>query len=122
MTIPELPGAPHPARPAMTSTRSPSALLVLLLPLFFPLSILVGMYDDGTGLDSTSFEVNADFPAAGAAPGENLATRFAPLSGGVWELKLAEPIAGLEKGKLEVSVRDRQGNVSRIERTFSVGR
>ncbi|HVR76116.1 MAG TPA: hypothetical protein VMT52_17425 [Planctomycetota bacterium] len=84
--------------------------------------ILIGMYDDGTGLDSTSFEVKADFPAAGAAPGENIAPRFAPLSEGVWELKLPEPIASLEKGKLVVSVRDRQGNVSRIERTFSVGR
>jgi hypothetical protein len=33
---------------------------------------------------------------------------------------LKEPIAALEKGKLTVSVKDRQGNTSRIERTFSV--
>jgi hypothetical protein len=39
----------------------------------------------------------------------------------VWELKLGKPITDLAKGKLTVSVKDRQGNVSRIERTFSVG-
>ena len=39
-----------------------------------------------------------------------------------WERRLRKPVTGLAKGKLTVSVKDRQGNVSRIERTFSVGR
>ena len=51
---------------------------------------------------------------------ENLAPKFKEVNRGVWELKLARPIDRLPKGKLTVSVRDRQGNVSRIERTFSV--
>jgi hypothetical protein len=38
----------------------------------------------------------------------------------VWELRLAKPLTALERGQLAVSVRDRQGNLSRIERTFSV--
>jgi hypothetical protein len=40
---------------------------------------------------------------------------------GVWQLKLATPITDLPKGQLTVSVKDKQGNVSRIERTLWVG-
>jgi hypothetical protein len=39
---------------------------------------------------------------------------------GVWQWKPSFPLATLEKGTLTVSVKDRQENVSRIERTFSV--
>jgi hypothetical protein len=67
-----------------------------------------------------SFRVVADFAIDGVAAGENLAKKFRPITRGVWELKLARPIARLAKGALDVSVKDRQGNVSRIERTFSV--
>ena len=43
-------------------------------------------------------------------------------SQGVWELKLAERLDMLPRGRLTVSVRDRQGNINRIERTFSIGK
>jgi len=82
--------------------------------------ILIGMYDYGTGLDMNSFHVSADFALDSAAAGENLAQKFRQKSDGVWELTLTSPLANLAKGKLTVSVRDRQGNTSRIERTFSV--
>jgi hypothetical protein len=86
-----------------------------------PLSrILVGMADAYTGLDMTSFQVTADFAIDGVPAGQDLASKFKALSEGRWELKLTTPIAELPKGKLTVSVKDRQGNVSRIERTFSV--
>jgi hypothetical protein len=81
--------------------------------------ILVGMHDYYSGLDADSFEVTADFPVDGVEAGKNLAAKFKPKSDGVWELKLARPITDLERGKLTVSVKDRQGNTSRIERTFS---
>jgi hypothetical protein len=84
--------------------------------------ILIGMADAYSGLDMSTFTVTADFPVAGAAAGENLAAKFRPTVSGVWELKLAEPIAALAKGKLTVTVQDRQGNRNRIERTFSAGR
>ena len=83
--------------------------------------LLVGMHDYYTGLDMGSFRVVADFPVDGVAAGQNLAAKFQPKSSGVWELKLSQPIARLPKGKIEVSVKDRQGNMSRIERTFSIG-
>jgi hypothetical protein len=82
--------------------------------------LLVGMSDYDTGLDPESFSVVADFAVDGAKPGENLAAKFQALPDNRWELRLKEPITALEKGKLTVSVKDRQGNTTRVERTFSV--
>src|SRR3954454_25289625 len=79
------------------------------------------MHDYYTGLDRGSFQVVADFPLDGAAAGQNLASNFKVKSPGVWEWTLGKPLTDLPKGKLTVSVRDRQGNVTRIERTFAVG-
>jgi glyoxylase-like metal-dependent hydrolase (beta-lactamase superfamily II) len=82
--------------------------------------ILVGMHDYYSGLDEKSFQVEADFPIDGTPAGKNLASQFKVVNPGVWELKLSRPITELPKGKLTVSVQDLQGNVTRIERTFSV--
>jgi hypothetical protein len=82
--------------------------------------ILVGMYDYNTGLDSESFEAIADFAIDGTKPGANLAKKFTALPGNRWELRLQRPVADLPRGKLTVSVKDKQGNVTQIERTFSV--
>ncbi|MCI0457280.1 MAG: hypothetical protein L0Z62_09905 [Gemmataceae bacterium] len=82
--------------------------------------IVVGMHDYYSGLDPKSLEVRADFEVDGQARGTNLAPRFRSVGQGVWELRLARPLAALERGTLTVSVRDLQGNVSRIERVFSV--
>ncbi len=83
--------------------------------------ILIGMYDYYSGLDPESLTVTADFPIADVQPGENLAGKFARVNEGVLEWKLSEPITSLNRGTLTVSVRDKQGNISRIERTLSVG-
>ena len=82
--------------------------------------LLVGMHDFDSGIDLGSFTVTADFAVDGIAPGENLASRFKPTMQGVREFRLAKPIANLPHGTLTVSVRDRQGNVSKISRSFSV--
>ena len=84
--------------------------------------ILVGMHDYYTGLDLDSFTVTADFAIAGAPPGENLAKKFKAKADGVWELPLQTPLAGLAKGKLTVSIKDKEGNITKVERTFSVGK
>ena len=84
--------------------------------------VLVGMHDHGSGLKPGSFRVTADVPLDGAAAGEDLAGRFEPLSPGVWELKPSKPLAASPPATLVVSVADAQGNVTRIERRFSVGR
>jgi hypothetical protein len=83
--------------------------------------ILVGMFDRYTGLDLNSLTVVADFPVDGLPAGQNLAPKFKTLPDWRWELVLEKPIAALPKGKLTVSIKDKQGNLSRVERTFSVG-
>jgi hypothetical protein len=83
-------------------------------------TILLGMHDYGSGLDLDSFTVTADFAIDGIPAGRNLAGKFTALPDNRWEMKLAQPLAHLPKGKLVVSIKDRQGNVARIERTFSV--
>ncbi len=86
-----------------------------------PLSrLLLGMHDYYTGLDAESFTVTADFAVNGVAAGENLAARFRALPDGVWELKLHKPIDELPRGLVSVSVKDREGNITRIERKFAV--
>jgi hypothetical protein len=86
-----------------------------------PLSrILIGAYDYDTGLDRDSLSVVADFPIDGVPAGEELAGRLRLLPDHRWELRLARPITDLPRGKLLVSVKDGQGNVSRVERTFAV--
>ncbi|HXG13498.1 MAG TPA: hypothetical protein VNK04_27310, partial [Gemmataceae bacterium] len=82
--------------------------------------ILIGMDDYYTGLNLSTFEVIADFPVDSVPAGHNLAPRFQEKSQGVWELKLTRPITNLPRGNLLVSIRDRQGNVARIERKFWV--
>jgi glycosyltransferase involved in cell wall biosynthesis len=51
----------------------------------------------------------------------DLASRFREVNMGVWEMHIAKPIAALKAGMIIVSVADRQGNVTRLERSFSVG-
>jgi hypothetical protein len=82
--------------------------------------LLVGMYDYYSGIDMNSFQVVADFAIDGVPAGQDLAKKFKQKSAGVWELTLERPITRQDRGILTVSVRDRQGNISRIERTFSV--
>jgi hypothetical protein len=78
---------------------------------------LIGMYDSG-GLDQKSFEAVADFAVNGIPAGQNLAGQFQSIGAGIWELKLQSPLA-IARGVLRVSIKDRQGNLTRIERTFS---
>jgi hypothetical protein len=83
-------------------------------------ALVVGMHDYDTGLDMNTFAVTADFPIDGAPAGEDLAGRFQALPDARWAMTLKTPIARLSAGKLTVSIKDRQGNVSQIVRAFSI--
>ena len=97
--------------------------MIAVYPIGWVIShIVIGMHDFYTGLDEGSLEVIADFPVDDVTAGENLASRFQQISPGVWDLKLSKPVASLAEGTLVVSVKDREGNTTRIERTFSVAR
>jgi hypothetical protein len=83
--------------------------------------LLVGMHDYFSGLDLDSFQVTADFALNGTPAGENLASKFQPAGEAVWERKLKAPVAELRQGVMTVSVKNRQGNRTEIQRRFSVG-
>jgi hypothetical protein len=82
--------------------------------------LLIGMHDTA-GLVPESLQVKASFAIDGVAVGENLAGKFRSVSPGVWEWKLASPL-DVKDGKLTVTVKDRQGNETRIDRTFSANK
>lgn len=82
--------------------------------------ILLGACDAYSGLEPNSLKVVADFAVAGLEPGADLAAKFQQKSIGVWELKLPQPIQSLPAGTLTVQIKDKQGNLSEIRRSFSV--
>lgn len=82
--------------------------------------IVIGMHDYDSGLDMASLEVRASIPMQGRRAGENLANLFQPGRTGTWRLALDQPIERLAEGSLSVQVRDRAGNVTRIDRVFSI--
>jgi hypothetical protein len=83
-------------------------------------AIIIGMHDYDSGLDLDSFSVKADFQIDDFEPGMELASHFVELSQGVQWLKFGSEIRSLKLGRIVVTIRDRQGNVSRIERLVTV--
>lgn len=83
--------------------------------------ILIGMHDYHTGLDMESFTVSASFAIGETPADQNLAAHFHRVADGVFEWKPKRAITALANGVLRVSVKDRQGNVTRVERSISVG-
>jgi hypothetical protein len=83
--------------------------------------ILIGAYDFDTGLDVESLTVTADFEVNGVPPGQNLIDRFQRKSDWTWELVLDKALTKLSYGRLTVSTKDRQGNITQIDRSFSLG-
>jgi hypothetical protein len=82
--------------------------------------ILIGAVDANSGLDESTLSLKANFAIGPHRPGSELRRALAPVDDGVWRLQLEKPLALLEQGRLTASVRDRQGNLARIERTFTV--
>ena len=104
------------SRPTLTLTSPPAGTSAELSRL------VIGMHDYYSGLERESFTVTADFSVNGARPGTNLAPQFQDNGHGVWELPLEKPILDLPNGHLSVTIKDRQGNISRVERKFTVGK
>jgi hypothetical protein len=82
--------------------------------------ILVGMHDYGSGIAVDSLSVVADFRLADRPAGKNLAALFRKKSKGVLELRLPEKLRSLKQGRIIVTVADKQGNLTKIDRVFSV--
>lgn len=81
-------------------------------------AIAFGAADANSGLDDASLSLRASFPVAGRAPGSELIDLAQALGDGRYLLSLAAPLPALDDARLELEVRDRQGNVHRLKRTF----
>ncbi len=80
--------------------------------------IVFGMHDYYEGLDLESLRLTATFPIGAAEAGTNLANRLAAKADGVWELALPGVSRIPQGGRIDLSVRDKAGNETRIVRRF----
>ncbi|MFN7917484.1 MAG: hypothetical protein U0Q55_19210 [Vicinamibacterales bacterium] len=81
--------------------------------------IRVGAFDYYSGLAPGSLSVKASFPINGKAPGTELGPLFQAGPDSVWSLAVTPPVTVPERATITVSVRDRAGNTTRIDRTIS---
>src|SRR6185369_3757849 len=73
------------------------------------------------GIDAASLSVTADIVIDGRAPGTELAGLAVPVEQGISRIPLSAPLASVTDAHLLVTVSDNQGNISRVNRKFSVG-
>jgi hypothetical protein len=80
----------------------------------------VGLADAHSGIEPGSLSIRATVPMAGRAAGAELADLAVTGVDGVWEIALSPPLHSLPDAEITVSVRDQQGNITRVVRAFSV--
>jgi hypothetical protein len=86
-----------------------------------PLSLIrIGAFDYYSGLDLSAWSVRASFPVNGRLAGAELADLLRASGQGIWTIALDPPVTNLADGTVTVTVRDRQRNLSKVERSFSV--
>ena len=83
--------------------------------------LLIGMTDYNSGLDLDSFSVTTSFTVNGFVAGVNSASEFQMMSDGVYEIKLRNPITSPGEHFINISIKDKQGNITQMKRTFMVG-
>lgn len=84
--------------------------------------ILVGIADAYSGVKAGSLSIKADFPVNGRPAGSELADLAQKSGDGILFIPLSPPIADLPAGKLAVAVADNQGNITRVNQSFSVSK
>ena len=85
-------------------------------------AIRFGLADAYSGIDLATLDVRADFPLAGRpanAQLADLAQPVGPANDRIWQIPLGAPLPELWKRDLRVSVRDVEGNITRVVRTIS---
>jgi hypothetical protein len=82
----------------------------------------IGLADAVSGVDLATLSVKADFVVAGRAKGAQLADLAVPVGDGIWEIAIGRALPATARARVQVSVKDRQGNVTRVDRRFSVKR
>ncbi len=82
---------------------------------------LIGAADYYSGIAPESLSVIASFDVPGHPAGSDLASEFKRIGRGIFELRLPNGIADAGEYSIKLSVRDRQGNVTVIDRHFWIG-
>ncbi|MBI3843279.1 MAG: hypothetical protein HY292_01445, partial [Planctomycetes bacterium] len=86
-----------------------------------PISFIrVGAADADSGIDATSLSVTADFAVGSRAAGAELVSLGHRDGDGIWTIPLPQPLGPGFSGTVHASVRDVQGNVTRVACRFSV--
>ena len=83
-------------------------------------ALRVGFADANSGIAPGSLSISADFVVAGRAPGTELADLAVPGDEGVWTIPVVPPIERVTDRHVSASVRDLQGNITRVVQAFSV--
>jgi hypothetical protein len=80
-----------------------------------------GLADADSGIDLASLSVQADFVVNGRQAGSELADLAASVGDGIWSVMLSPPLGDGWNRHVRISVRDGQGNITRVDRAFFVG-
>jgi hypothetical protein len=83
--------------------------------------IRFGMSDTFKGLDLATLSVTADIPLAGRQADQELADLAQQVDDGVFSIPLPQAIPDVTDAHMLVSVKDNQGNITRVNREFSIG-
>jgi uncharacterized repeat protein (TIGR01451 family) len=82
--------------------------------------IRIGMFDAYSGIDASSLSVVTNFAVNGLAAGAELGSTFSQSAPSVWTLNLTAPVTNLANGAITVKVKDLAGNLTVVDRAFSV--
>ena len=85
-----------------------------------PLAMIRIGVADAHGVAPGSLSVTADFPVAGRAAGAELADLATPAGDGIHVIAVDPPLGIGGSGRVHAKVADLQGNVTRVDRRFSV--
>jgi hypothetical protein len=87
-----------------------------------PLSVIrIGMFDAYSGINVSSLSVTTNFAVNGNAAGTELAPGFTQTDLSVWSLPISAPITSLSNGHIVVKIKDNAGNLTAVDRWFSIG-
>lgn len=82
-------------------------------------TLALGFADAYSGIAPVSLSIKADFVVQGRAPGSELADLAVSVGDGQVEIPLSSPLPPMVGKMLRAEIRDVQGNVTRVARTFS---
>jgi hypothetical protein len=83
-------------------------------------TIRLGLADANSGIAPGSLSITADVAINGRAAGAELADLALAAGDGIREIALAPPLHSLPQAHVYASVRDVQGNITRVARRFSI--